>query len=525
MIPPGEQERGLGINGMRARSFGIAVLIALWCGTVVSGATAGAALRAPEPLPRPDATRLAAAETGLSLKSRGGPTGPSAWMLVSLDRGTVIDAQAPDMALAPASVAKLVTAVYAFENLGPEHRFPTRLLASGAVSGGVLAGDLILSGQGDPELDTDRLEPLVAAARRAGIVQIEGRFLVDGGATFETPTIDPTQPVEAAYNPGFSALNLNFNRVRLRWTGGQGQDRLSVTAEAERLAPEVELVTARADRVGSAVFRHAISDVGEAWEIERAALSNRGSRWLPVKRPSIYAGDAFRAVAKGHGLSLPQPERGAAGAGALLVAEVNSRPVGEILPDMLRFSTNLTAEALGVAASRASGAAPATLRESGAVMSDWAASFAALPPDADVPDLRNHSGLSADSRITPRQVVQFLFAAAQRPLRGAPAHDALPGPLAAMLNDVPIADATERDVPDGVLVLAKTGTMDYIRGLAGFLRGPKGRRYAFAILSNDLAQRDGASRGIDRAWMRRAVWFERALLRSWVRELGRSQAG
>jgi D-alanyl-D-alanine carboxypeptidase/D-alanyl-D-alanine-endopeptidase (penicillin-binding protein 4) len=60
----------------------------------------------------------------------------------------------------PASVAKAITALYALDILGPSHRFVTRLVAIGAVTGGVLSGDLILLGGGDPTLDTNVLAAL-----------------------------------------------------------------------------------------------------------------------------------------------------------------------------------------------------------------------------------------------------------------------------------------------------------------------------------------------------------------------------
>ena len=79
----------------------------------------------------------------------------------------------------PASVAKIVTALYGRAALGTDYRFRTRLLAAGPVEGGVLRGDLVLEGGGDPLLDTDGLGGLVAALRtardRAGRGTVPGR--------------------------------------------------------------------------------------------------------------------------------------------------------------------------------------------------------------------------------------------------------------------------------------------------------------------------------------------------------------
>ena len=82
----------------------------------------------------------------------------------------------------PASVAKAVTALYALNVLGPSHRFTTQVVATGSVSGGVVSGDLILVGGGDPTLDTNGLAALVAALKEKGIREVRGDFKVAEGA-------------------------------------------------------------------------------------------------------------------------------------------------------------------------------------------------------------------------------------------------------------------------------------------------------------------------------------------------------
>ena len=69
---------------------------------------------------------------------------------------------------------------------------------------------------------------------------------------------------------------------------------------------------------------------------------------------------------------------------------------------------------------------------------------------------------------------------------------------------------------DKLDVVAKTGTMNFIRGLAGYIATPGGKRFAFAIFSNDLSRRGGRGERVDKRWLGRAKGFERALIRSWV---------
>jgi len=144
-------------------------------------------------------------------------TGKVGWMVMDLDSGTVLDARDPDVPFAPASVAKLPTAIYALDRLGPDFRFETRVAATGPVRNETLEGDLILVGGGDPELDSDTLLPLVTQVKEKGFRRVRGQFLVDGSIGPRQPGIANDQPVDAAYNPAVSGLNLNFNRVRLEW--------------------------------------------------------------------------------------------------------------------------------------------------------------------------------------------------------------------------------------------------------------------------------------------------------------------
>ena len=78
--------------------------------------------------------------------------GAVAFVLADARTGEVLDAREPDLALPPASVAKAVTSLYALEKLGAGYRFATRVLATGPLQGGIVQGDIVLAGGGDPTL-------------------------------------------------------------------------------------------------------------------------------------------------------------------------------------------------------------------------------------------------------------------------------------------------------------------------------------------------------------------------------------
>jgi D-alanyl-D-alanine carboxypeptidase/D-alanyl-D-alanine-endopeptidase (penicillin-binding protein 4) len=172
-----------------------------------------------------------------------------------------------------------------------------------------------------------------------------------------------------------------------------------------------------------------------------------------------------------------------------------------MLRDMLRYSTNLTAEVVGLRAGQARGLAPASLEESAAAMTAWARERFGLTSAVFV----NHSGLSDRSAVAPAEMVRVLQEAEG---------------LDALLRARPILDAQRQPVETGARVVSKTGTLNFVSGLAGYLTGQ--RRLAFAIFAADPAlrakvrpeQRDEPPGG--GAWLARARGQEQALLRRWA---------
>src|SRR5690606_14414962 len=308
--------------------------------SLVPQARAGGAVRALGPAAVPAEELIRAAKLG----------GEVGYVVADARTGLILEARAGDRPMPPASTLKVITSLYALEHLGAGYRFPTRLIATGPIAGGKVQGDLILAGGGDPTLSTDDLGDMAAALKSRGITGVAGRFRVWGGALPYLEAIDGSQPEWLGYNPAVSGLNLNFNRVNFVWKrAGKGYE-VGMDARAERFAPPVySSRVALADRE-LPVFTYRRGKV-EEWTVATKALGKGGSRWLPVRRPELYAGDVFQTLARAQGIPLPAPEV-ATGvpAGAVLVERASAElPV--ILRDMMRFSTNMTAEVVGMAAS------------------------------------------------------------------------------------------------------------------------------------------------------------------------------
>jgi len=103
------------------------------------------------------------------------------WYVETVD-GQVVDERSPDLAINPASVVKIATSWWALEELGPDHRFTTRFAARGTVdpSRGLLKGDLIVHGAGDPDFQAEGAFLVAHALNRMGIRKVTGSVVVDG---------------------------------------------------------------------------------------------------------------------------------------------------------------------------------------------------------------------------------------------------------------------------------------------------------------------------------------------------------
>lgn len=463
---------------------------------VIGGLAAGLALpriaaaAGPEPLGAILARSGLVAETGL--------------LLADAATGAVLEVHQADLPRPPASVAKILTALWALETLGPDYRFRTRLRLGGPVEGGVVQGDLALAGSGDPLLDTDALGALVRALVAQGVRGITGRFLVGAGALPFVPRIAPGQPMDAGYNPAVSGMNLNFNRVRLEWE--PVSDAPAMRFEAPGARYTVPAPGFRAEAGPQEMILHRFAPEAEVWTLPKAALAGRGGRWLPVRVPARYAGAVFRGLAAQAGLTLPEAEvvTEEATSGAEVAVHA-SQSLAPLVRDMLFYSTNLTAEAVGLRASQTRGAAPESLNASAAAMTGWVSRRYGVT-DAR---LENHSGLSGDSRVTAAGMVRLLAAT---------------DTLRPLLRERPVLDAERRLVEArGARVIAKTGTLDFASGLAGYIETSGGRRLAFAIFAADPAARAAlpvpareAPPGA-RGFAARARAQEYALLRRWQR--------
>lgn len=471
-----------------------------------SGAPSSSLRPAPRPAALPAARAGAAMqptpEVLISDAKLGGQVG---FIVADAQTGAVLEEAGATDLLPPASTAKTLTTLYALETLGQDFRFTTQLVATGPIAGGVLQGDLVLLGGGDPTLDTDDLGDLAAQMKAAGVARVAGRFIVSTGALPHVQVIDPSQPPQVGYDPGLSGINLNFNRFYFGWEKKGTGYSVTLDARGRRYNAPVSVAQMRVIDRPEPPYTYDSGDGIESWSVAEWTLGKGGGRWLPVRDPGRYAGDVFRGLAAAQGVALPEAVVTEAAVAGTVIARHDSDVLREVLRGMLKYSTNLTAEVAGLTASLKQGGPVTTLAASAKRMTDWAK--ARFGVDMHLID---HSGLGIDNRASPADFVRLLAASGADSLRG-------------ILKPIRMLDDRGRLIKDSrTSVQGKTGTLNFVSNLVGFETTPKGRELIFAILTGDVARSAAVPleererpRGV-RSWTGRAHRLQQDLMRRWA---------
>jgi D-alanyl-D-alanine carboxypeptidase/D-alanyl-D-alanine-endopeptidase (penicillin-binding protein 4) len=467
--------------------------------------------RSVRPIARAKGFSATSASEADALVARARLGGKVSFMVTNARTGRLLETHNPVLGLPPASVAKSMTAQYALETLGPAHSFTTRIIATAPMVNGKIDGDLVLVGGGDPTLDTNGLAELATALKSTGLHEVTGRFLVSGGLLPHIHQIDPGQPEHLGYNPAISGLNLNYNRVHFEWKRARNNYTVTMDARSAKYRPEVSLSEMKIVNRRGPTYTYSNGGRVEHWTVARAALGDGGSRWLPVRLPELYAGEVFQIFARSHGIVLKNamlthgPVRGT------VLAERNSQPLQYILKGMLKHSTNLTAEVLGLSASVARGKFVTSLSASAGEMSDWMRNRLG----ASKPSFVDHSGLGDTTRLSSSDLVEALVKI---------------GPdstLSSILKPMPLRDAKGNVRSNSAALLrVKTGTLNFVSGLTGYISAGKNTELAFAIFAADIPRRSALSIAERerppgaRSWNGQAKRLQYQLIDRWVRTYG-----
>jgi serine-type D-Ala-D-Ala carboxypeptidase/endopeptidase (penicillin-binding protein 4) len=380
----------------------------------------------------------------------------------------------------PASVMKLVTTYAALDQLGPAFTFHTDALYTGEFGDGILEGDLILRGGGDPKLTYERLWQLAHRLRSRGLREIRGDVVIDR-SYFATVPSDPASfdnEPRRAYNVAADALLVNFNAVSFHFL--PDGDGVRVTAEPD--LPGVQLVTRvkpNADPCGPwrRDLRYEVAATGLM-----ATVSFDGSypvecgerTWpLAVLEGPRFAEEVWRWVWSEAGGTLRGKVRaGTTPAEARLLYRDTSEPLAALVRDMNKFSNNVMARHLFLALS-AERNGQGRAEDSAAIVRAWLRERGIVAPELV---LENGSGLSRNERVSAATLAALLRSAWKSPV------------MSELVSSLPIVavDGTLRRRVSAAAGHAhlKGGTLDGVQSVAGYVLDRMGRRWIVVMLLN-----------------------------------------
>jgi serine-type D-Ala-D-Ala carboxypeptidase/endopeptidase (penicillin-binding protein 4) len=395
----------------------------------------------------------------------------------------------PQTLMVPASVAKLVSVATAADAVGWEYRFTTTLRSTGSIDGGVLHGDLLVVGGGDPAIGGrggDDFSMWIDALKSAGIHRVDGR-VVGIDDLFEEPRPGFAWSWDdLGYSTGavFGALNLAENRLSLTVTPGAvagAPTSLAYNVDAQDLPITNRSVTGPAGsaplvwpemRPGENVLTIAGSVPIGGMSTSLLVSAGNPTLWFArmLRRRLIASGiDVTGPAADGDDISIPSADT------AAILYTYRSHPLSDIVQPLLKDSINLYGEA--VHRLNASGPLPHTndqaLDGTKQRLLSWGIS-------ADGFQIVDGSGLSRRDVLSPETLLTVLVKMYD-PAAASPWMRALPvagvdGTLAGRMKGTP----GENNVH------AKTGTMSNVRSLAGYVTTRDGEPLAFTSIVNNF---------------------------------------
>jgi D-alanyl-D-alanine carboxypeptidase/D-alanyl-D-alanine-endopeptidase (penicillin-binding protein 4) len=382
----------------------------------------------------------------------------------------------------PASNNKVITTAVALSLLGPAHRWRTDLSTDHYDDG--VARNLYLIGRGDPRFVSESLWNMVEDARIGGLRKITGDIIVDDTwftADRMAPGFDDKDQ-DSAYRAATGAMSLNFNSVSIQILPAKkagspphviprpdsGFLDIKVTATTSSRGRAKLRVSARKHKDRTRVTVGGRIPVSHAGIITRKRIDN----------PPLYAGFALVHALKRAGIETKGRIRlGAAPPKKRRLARHWSPPLGSVVADVNKLSNNFMAEHLVRTLGRRAGAGD--WRSGTKVVSQF------LREEVGIKGFKyvNGSGLFGDAAFSARDLVEVLRYMGKRnpPLPEFPASLSIGG-----------TDGTLRRRLKGAAlgaVRAKTGTLDGVICLSGYLVFADGTPGVFSILMNDIPGR------------------------------------
>ena len=406
-------------------------------------------------------------------------------------------------AMNPASTMKLLTTYAALDILGPAYTWKTEAYLDGELKDGVLQGNLILKGYGDPKFTIEQFWLWLRELRARGLREIHGDLVLDR-SFFDLPAHDPAafdnDPVRA-YNVGPDALLLNFNTLRLRYLPDGNTLKIISEPPLEGIRLDNQLTpqtSPHPSKKGCDQWDDAIrvQPDGDSVILQGGYPGECGEREqnLSLMPHTRYVEAVFRALWQELGGTLNGKQReGVAGGNAQLFATHLSDPLSTVIRDINKFSNNVMARqlflTLGAAASSPSAFkgeggnhASGSIERSIQAVRGWL-----QKQQLDFPELvlENGAGLSRTERISPHNMALLLQSAAVHPFSAE---------LQASLPILGVDGSVKKRLRESSAAShahLKTGTLEGVKTIAGYVRSQGGKEWIVVFFINHANAKHG----------------------------------
>ncbi len=408
------------------------------------------------------------------------------------------------VAMNPASVMKLVTTFAGLELLGPAYTWKTELYANGTLEKDTLRGDLIIKGYGDPRLNLENFWLLTRRLRQTGLREITGDLVLDN-SYFDMPVGDPAafdgKPFRA-YNIFPEALLVNYRTLALRLIPQFESKTVRIVVdplpESLDLTNNLKLTGGTCvdwhDTLGADIRADMNGNSRPSIALNGAYSVHCGEKTLllGLHDSPAYTFSLFRQLwLEQGGIFRGKVRIGAAPEGIQPMEVHQSPPLAEIVRDINKFSNNISARQLYLALGTATGSLPepatrvthgdatgitiATIAKSDAAIQQWLTSRHLRFPELII---ENGSGLSRNERISAGHLGRLLLTAFQSSVMpefvSSLPITAVDGTMKKRLNDTSVAGQAH----------IKTGSLEGVRTMAGYVLDKSGRRVAIVFFVN-----------------------------------------
>ena len=411
----------------------------------------------------------------------------------SLDSGDVLFTHRGDQLMMPASTMKIITLAVAAERLGWDYSYETRLLSAAPLVDGMLRGDLIVRGSGDPTINTNAgsgtptFDAWAATLLGAGITAIDGRVIGDDDSVEDAALGYGWSWDDLPYGfatPGGALLHHNNVALLTVHPGSVAGEEAVIgvgpPASGVRVVNRVEtvLLDGETELVLTWMPDGALEVLGTV-----PASAAPVYRTAAVQNPTVFFVRGLKQTLKtwgidvsGDAVDLDEVDAEVVDDGLRVLASHRSPPLSDIAGTLMGVSQNLYAETLLRTLDQDH--RPRTAEAGRDVMREVLESWGVDPSRVIVAD---GSGLSRYNYVTARTLVDVLQRMHDDPRHASPFLATLPvaarsGTLETRLTGTAAAGK----------VHAKTGSMSNVRALSGYVTSADGETLAFAILANNF---------------------------------------